>query len=75
MPKITLDDIEYNTEDLSEQAQATLKSLQFVEIQLQRLKNEIIVYQTARKTCIVAMKSELEIKRIDPIAVNEPTEE
>ena len=67
MPKLTLDDIEYNTEDLSERAQATLKSLQFVEMQLQKLQNEIAVYQTARKTYIITLKAEIETNRIEPI--------
>jgi hypothetical protein len=31
MPKITVDDIEYNTEDLSDNGKAQLASLQFLE--------------------------------------------
>ena len=48
MPKITVDDIEYNTEDLSENGKAQLASLQFLEVQMNKLKAEIAVYQTAR---------------------------
>jgi len=38
MPKITLDDVEYHTEDLSEQGVLEFKSLQYLETQME--KNE-----------------------------------
>lgn len=60
MPKITVDDIEYNTEDLSENSKAQLASLQFLEVQMAQLNNEIAVYQTARNAYIAALKVELE---------------
>lgn len=60
MPKITVDNIEYNTEDLSDNGKAQLASLQFLEVQMAKLKNEIAVYQTARNTYIAALKAELE---------------
>jgi len=60
MPKITVDDIEYNTEDLSENGKAQLASLQFLEVQMKKLKAEIAVYQTARNSYVNALKSELE---------------
>lgn len=75
MPKIQLDDIEFNTEDLSEQSQATLKSLQFVEVQLQKLKNEIAVYQTAQRTYAVALKAEIEKSGVEPIPTEDTSEE
>ena len=50
MPKITVDDIEYNTEDLSDNGKAQLASLQFLEVQMNKIKSEIAVYQTARNT-------------------------
>ena len=62
MPKITVDDIEYNTEDLSENGTAQLASLQFLEIQMSKIKSEIAIYQTARNSYIAALKSELEEK-------------
>ncbi|MEL0033902.1 MAG: hypothetical protein VW712_13110 [Paracoccaceae bacterium] len=40
MPKITLDDIEFNSEDLSENEKKLLASLQFVEAKINSLKNE-----------------------------------
>ncbi len=60
MPKITIDDIEYNTEDLSDNGKAQLASLQFLEAQMSRIKSEIAVYQTARNTYLSALKEELE---------------
>ena len=60
MPKITVDDIEYNTEDLSDNGKAQLASLQFLEAQMNKLRSEIAVYQTARNSYIAALKAELE---------------
>ena len=62
MPKITVDDIEYNTEDLTDNGKAQLASLQFLEVQMAKLRSEIAVYQTARNTYISALKSELDAK-------------
>ena len=62
MPKITVDGIEYNTEDLSDNGKAQLASLQFLEVQMNKLKSEIAVYQTARVAYVTALKSELEDK-------------
>ena len=60
MPKVTLDGIEYNTEDLSDNGKAQLASLQFLEAQMNKLKSEIAVYQTARNSYVAALKAELE---------------
>ena len=60
MPKITVDGIEYNTEDLSENGKAQLASLQFLGTQMNKLKAEIAVYQTARNSYVAALKEELE---------------
>ena len=60
MPKITVDGIEYNTEDLTENGKAQLASLQFLEVQMHELKSEIAVYQTARNSYVAALKADLE---------------
>ena len=60
MPKITVDGVEYNTEDLSSTGKAQLASLQFLEGQMRKLQNEIEVYQTARVAYVKALKVELE---------------
>lgn len=59
MPKITVDDIDYNTEDLTDNGKAQLASLQFLEVQMKKLNNEISVYQTARNAYVAALKAEL----------------
>ena len=60
MPKITIDDMEYNTEDLSDNGKAQLASLQFLEVQMNKLTAEILVYKTARSSYVAALKTELE---------------
>lgn len=60
MPKITVDSMEYNTEDLTNNGKAQLASLQFLEVQMKKLQNEIAVYQTARNSYVAALKLELE---------------
>ena len=59
MPTITVDGTEYNTEDLSDNGKAQLASLQFLEVQMKKLQNEINVYRTARNTYVQALKAEL----------------
>ena len=60
MPKITVDGIEYNTEDLTDNGKAQLASLQFLEVQMKKIKAEIAVYQTARTSYAAALKQEIE---------------
>ena len=60
MPKITVDDIVYNTEDLTDNGKAQLASLQFLEVQMNKINSELAVYQTARNAYISALKAELE---------------
>ena len=60
MPKITVDGIDYNTEDLSDNGKAQLASLQFLEVQLNKIQGEIAVYQTARNSYVAALKAELD---------------
>ena len=68
MPKITVDNIEYNTEDLSDNGKAQLASLQFLETQLAKLQGEIAVYQTAKNAYFSALKSELENVQAEEVA-------
>ena len=58
--KITIDDVEYNLNDLSDQAKAQLANIQFVDAQLQQLNNEWAVSDTARIGYTNALKAELE---------------
>lgn len=68
MPKIKIDEVEYNSEDLSDAGNAQLRSLQFLETQLQHLRNEIAIYQTAHAAYVSGLKTEIEKSGIEPIA-------
>ncbi len=48
MPNITIDNQEYDLNQLSDEAKAQLQSLQFVDAELARLKAQSAVLQTAR---------------------------
>ena len=75
MPKIKIDDLAYNTEDLSENGLAQLKSLQYLETQLQKLRNDIAVYQTAQRTYVAALQEEIKKSGIEPIVEGAVTED
>ena len=57
--KITIDDVEYNLEDLTDNAKAQLSNINFVDAQLQQLNNEWAVSDTARIGYTNALKAEL----------------
>lgn len=59
MPKIKIDDVEYNSEDLTENGKAQLASLQFLEAQMSKITSEISVYKTARNMYVAELKAEL----------------
>lgn len=59
MPKIKVDDLEYNSEDLSDNGKAQLASLQFIEGQIAELKRRMSVYQTARAAYAAQLKAAL----------------
>ena len=63
MPIIKIDDKDYDTDALSEQAKAQLTSLQFVDQELARLQAQAAILQTARiayaKALTDALGSEL----------------
>ena len=59
MPKVTIDDFEFNTEDLCDEGKDELARLQLIELQLGKLKNEIAVYKTARNSYARKLKEHL----------------
>lgn len=80
MPKITIDEIEYNTEDLTENGKAQLASLQYVDNQIHKIRNEMAVYQTARISYVALLKAEIEKLGIQPAvevqkSLNDPTKD
>lgn len=48
MAKITIDNVEYDTESLSPEALAQLQSIQFVDSEVARLNGRIAAMNTAR---------------------------
>lgn len=71
MPKITIDGIDYNTEDLSESGKAQLESLKFLETQMRKIREEIAAYNTAKASYIAGLKAELE--KSDAAVASAPT--
>ena len=59
MPKINIDNIEYDTDKLSDEAKAQLQSLQFVEQELARLQAKTAAMQTARNAYAKALQATL----------------
>ena len=51
MPTINIDNKEYDLDGLSTEAKAQLTSLQFCDVELQRLTAQAAVLQTARWLC------------------------
>ncbi|MDC0912310.1 DUF6447 family protein [Paracoccaceae bacterium] len=70
MPKLVIDEIEYNTEDLSDEGRGQLTNLQFVEQQIRTFRNQIAVYQTAQNTYLSALRTEIAESGITPIDEN-----
>tara|TARA_B100000029_G_C17285469_1_gene855013 strand:+ start:227 stop:466 length:240 start_codon:yes stop_codon:yes gene_type:complete len=60
MAKIKLDDVEYDTDKMSDNAKAQLASLQFNEAHINRLRNELAIADTAKIAYVNALKRELE---------------
>ncbi len=60
MAKITIDEKEYETDDMSDEAKTQLQSLQFVKSELQRLQAKDAVLQTASAAYGAALKAELD---------------
>ena len=60
MPNITIDDKEYNLDEMSDNAKNQLASLQFVQSEMRRLESQIAVYKTAASLYTNALKNELD---------------
>lgn len=59
MSKITIDGTEYDIDALSDEAKANLMSIQFVEAEIERLKNKMAVLQTAKISYARELQSKL----------------
>jgi len=71
MPKISLDGIEFNTEDLTDTGRLQVDSLQFLEFQLEKIQKQLRVYKTAQKSYIEYLKQEISKNNIKPISEQE----
>lgn len=60
MAKITIDEKEYETDDMSDEAKAQLQSLQFVDNEIAREQMKIAALQTARNAYARALQTALE---------------
>ena len=59
MTTINIDNVEYDTDKLSDEAKAQLVSLQFCDQELQRLQAQAAAIQTARMAYAKALQSAL----------------
>lgn len=58
---VTIDEVEYNLDGISEEAKAQLENLRFVEERINQLQNEWAVSDTARIGYSRALEKELKI--------------
>jgi hypothetical protein len=56
MPQITIDNVVYDLDSLSDAAKQQLASIQFTEAEIQRLQMLLAVAQTARNSYFAALK-------------------
>jgi hypothetical protein len=60
MPRISIDGVDYETEKLTDNGKAQVASLQFIDVQMTKLRNEVAVLKTARQAYVVLLRAELE---------------
>jgi len=72
MTKITINEVEYDLDTLSNEAKAQLASIQFCDQELQRLQAQAAAYQTARMAYAKALNEALatEVMQGDKITFN-----
>ena len=61
MPTIKIDNVDYDTDKLSDEAKAQLVSLQFCDQELARLQAQAAAYQTARMAYAKALQAALPV--------------
>ena len=57
--KVHIDNKDYDTDSLSDEAKAQLTSLQLTDAEIQRLQIQLAIAQTARNAYALALKSVL----------------
>lgn len=58
-PKVTIDNVEYSLDQLSDDAKSQLTNLQLVDQKIASIQQELAMMQTARMAYANALKSEL----------------
>ena len=61
MPTIKIDNVDYDTDKLSNEAKAQLINMQFCDQELARLQAQAAAYQTARQAYAKALQAALPI--------------
>jgi hypothetical protein len=56
MAKVTIDNVEYHTDALSQEALAQLQSIQFVDSEMAQLNGRIAAMNTARNAYVAALQ-------------------
>lgn len=56
---ITIDGTEYNAVDLSDNAKAQVTNLRVTDVEIEKLKQQLAIYQTARTAYARALSEEL----------------
>jgi hypothetical protein len=59
MATLKIDDREYDTEQLSEAAQAQVANIQIVDQKIAQVQQELAILQTARNAYVQALQGEL----------------
>lgn len=65
MPKITIDQKEYDTEDMSKESLEQLAALQFTASELRRFQLHVAALQTAQNAYALALKKSVEGEKKD----------
>ena len=60
MANIKLDGVDYDIDSLSDEAKATVSSLQFVQSEIQRANANIAILKTAESAYVNSLKQEVE---------------
>jgi len=60
--KITINDKEYNVDDLSNEAKSYIAQIQLIDSKMAPMRAELAVFQTARDTYSNSLNAELEDK-------------
>lgn len=68
MVKVTVDGVDYDTDGMTDNAKAQVASLQFLQVHTQQLRNELAVFETAKRNYITLLKEELEKSGATPAA-------